>query len=97
MMELEDKSHFLVPDPRQRRIRQRTQGHAIQHHLAPRRLVERTEQVEQRALARAAGSDHGDHLAAMHIEINAIQYMNGAAVASDVSLREASRLDDRHS
>jgi hypothetical protein len=33
----------------------------------------------------------------MDIEINAIQYMNGAAVAANVGLREASRLDDRHS
>ena len=67
------------------------------HHLAPRWLVERAQQVKQRALSRTARSHHGDHLAAMHIEVNAIQYMNGAAVAADVGLREAPRLDDRHS
>ena len=73
MVELKHKSDRSVPERRQLIVAPTVDRLAADHELAARRLVERAEQVQQRALARSARADDRDHLTARDAEIDAVE------------------------
>ena len=62
--ELEDEADLVAADAGQRVVRQAAQGFAVDGDDAGGGAIESAEQVEQRGLSRARGSDDRDHLAA---------------------------------
>jgi hypothetical protein len=63
---------------------------------ARRRPVERAEQMQQRALSRAARADDRDHLAPGDLQIDGVEHDDLAAVATDVRLRQRLGLQHAH-
>ena len=61
-MELEDKPDLLVPESGKFFVPQREDVHPVIRTLSRRRLVQRPDDVQQRALPRPGRSDDGDDL-----------------------------------
>src|SRR5581483_10335607 len=78
-------------------VRLAVDGLAGDEHGAARRLVERAEEMEQRALPRAARADDRHHLAARHLKIHAVQHGDLAAVAPRLLCRQLTRFQRDHS
>src|SRR5579884_2985263 len=58
MVELEDEAHLAVAERRQVVLAAGREIDAVEEELSRRRAVERPEEVEERALAHAGGTDH---------------------------------------
>src|SRR5262249_57401267 len=69
----------------------------VDEDFATRGLVERAEQVEQRALARSAGADHSEHLAAGDLQVDPVEDGDRAAVAAAILLPQFYSLEHHHS
>ena len=71
--ELEDEAQLAAPEERNLVVRQDADAGAIDEYLAARHAIETADQVQQRALTRAAGpSDHAE-LPRRQLEVNAVQ------------------------
>ena len=81
MMELEHESELQVADQRQLRRRERPVRLAIEPHLARARPIQRAEEMEQRALARAARADDGHELPAGHGQLRARKHLDRIPIA----------------
>ena len=66
-------------------------------HAAAGRTIERAEQMEQRALSRAARADDGDHLSPSDLQVDAVEHGDVPPSPPRVRLRQINRLEHRHS
>ena len=66
------------------------------YYVPARRFVQCAKDMEQRALAGAAGADDGDHFAARNREVDPVEHMKLVAVAADVRLVDIVGLEDCH-
>ena len=80
-MELEDEADLAVAERRLLALAQPEDVDAVEQHRAAGRLVERAEDVQQRALADAGLSDDGDRLAGGDLEVEVDQHVDAPAVA----------------
>ena len=76
MIELEDHAEVSVAQDVAAGGRQVVDAIAFEANFAGVGRVERREQVQQRALAAAAGADDGDELALVNRELDALQHGN---------------------
>ncbi len=67
----------------------------VDQHLPARRLLEAGEDLEQRALAAAARPDHGDELAGLRDEIDAVEREHRRLARSGELLPQAANLEPR--
>ena len=74
VVELIDKTQVLVAQITLLRRRQLRQVLAMQVHAARGGRVQRAQQVQERALARARGADDGQRLARAHFQVHALQH-----------------------
>jgi hypothetical protein len=86
---LEDHAHVLAQFAHGRRVvvQQRLAVHrqaAALEHLQP------VDAAQQRALARAALADDGDHFTTLHLQVDALEHLVGA-----IGLAQGGDLDDR--
>ena len=95
VMELEDEADLPVPHRRERGGGLLAVHQPVEPDLARRRRVEGAQQVEQRALARAARPHDGDELPPAHRQVHARQHLDRGAVAAAVQLPESLGLEDR--
>ena len=95
MMELEHEADLPVPDGGEGLRALLAEDEAVQPHGSGGRDVERPQQVEQRALARAARADDGHELPASHREIQARQDLDRRPVAAAIDLPKTLRLENR--
>ena len=96
-MELKHESDGPIPERREGLVGPVRDGFAGDADGSARRRVERAEEVEERALARTAGSDDRHHLSALDSQIDAVENGDGSAVATAVHLRQVNCLQHRHS
>ena len=76
VMELEDEPDLRVPERHQRRRPPSCRGRDPGRRCGPIRAVEAAEQMEERALADAAGADDGDHFAGVDRQIEIAQHVD---------------------
>ena len=70
-VDLGERARLALPA----RVDARSERLAVDEDLAGGRRLEVVDAAQQRALARAAGADHADHAAAMHVERDALQHL----------------------
>ena len=75
--------------------RRSAQRAVVDQHLAARRLLEPGEDLEERALAAAARPDHGDELARLGDEIDAVEREHRRLARSGELLPQAANLEPR--
>jgi hypothetical protein len=93
-MELEHEADLPVAEPRQRLLIEAVIADAVQLHRSVGRLVERAEDLEQRALARPARADDRHELTAGDLEIHAGQHFDRLAVAPQKDAADAGGFKD---
>jgi hypothetical protein len=71
--ELEDEADLVPPDRRQPVVSQAREARAIHDDLAGGRAIERANEVEERGLPGAGGPHDRDHLAALDVQVDAVQ------------------------
>src|SRR5687768_1537299 len=96
VVKLEYEAELPVPDLGEALLALLGEDLPVEPDFARCGLVERAQQVEQRALPRAARADDRHELAAAHGEIDAGQHLDEVAVAAGVHLAEGVRLEHRH-
>ena len=94
-MELEHETDLAVSHQRQGVGIELAEVPAVELDVSGGGHVQGSEQMEQRALARAAGADDGDELASGHREVDARQHLDREAVASLVDLPQTGGFEDR--
>jgi hypothetical protein len=70
---LEDEADRVASQPSHRLLAQPVDAAPLQPHLPGRRAFEPAQQVQQRRLAGAAGSHHGQRLARGHIKLDRVE------------------------
>src|SRR5438445_685685 len=70
---LKDEAHFARPEARQIGARQRSHVLAANLYFAGTGRIESTKDIEQRGLARSRGTHHGQPLATLNSEADAVQ------------------------
>ena len=96
MMKLKDEAHFLVPNDCQLFVRAPFERLAVHHHAPRRWTVQRSENMQQRALPRAARSHHGNHLSARDRELDSVENVQNPPVAPTERLHNSLGNQDRH-
>ena len=91
MVELEDEADLAVAERRQIALVHRRQRLAAEPDLAGGRTVERTEDVQQGALADAGLADDHDLLAGVHVQVELAQHFDAMPIAVAVDLRQTRR------
>ena len=94
MVKLIHESKRPVAQARPRHLVQALDRCALQADLARIERVQTREHMQQCALARATRTHNGQHLAALHAQIEAIEYGDFLA-ALVIALAQAARFDDR--
>src|SRR6267143_5067546 len=96
VMKLEDESNSAVPQLSKLHLVAAVNRLTPNYNIATRRLVQRPEDVHQRALAGAAGADDGDHLPSLNGEIHTVENMESVPIAADVRLVDVVCLEYGH-
>src|SRR5207244_7996243 len=96
MVELKDKTDRPIAQLAELGLTATVHRLTSDYYIAARRFVQCTEDVHQRAFPGAARADHGDHLAAWHREVNAIENMQLVAVTANVRLVNVVSLSNSH-
>src|SRR3954471_19407012 len=96
MVKLENKTDRAVAQLAQLGLVSAVDGLATDDYIAARRFVQCSEHVHQRALARTAGADHRDHLAARHGQVVSVENVELIAVAANVGLMDVVCLEYGH-
>ncbi len=96
-MELEHEPDLPIPNGGEPLLGKIRECLAVEHDAPARGRVERSEEMEERALPGPARADDGQHLAASHLEVDAVEDGQQPAVAAAVLLGQANRLEHHHS
>src|SRR5438105_12651173 len=96
VMKLEDEAHSAIAQLPELGLISTVHRLASDYYITARRFVQCSEHVHQRTLARTAGADDGDHLAARHRQIDAVQDVQLVSVAADVGLVNVMSFEDSH-
>ena len=97
VMELKDETHGAIPERRQRHVVEPTEIRSSDPDVAASGTVQRSEQVQERALARSAGPDDRHHLTPAHLERHAIQHRQQSTITANEDFRQIDRFQNRHS
>ena len=83
LVELEDEAHVAVAEVGELLLRERGGVDAVDTYRTAVGTVEGADNLQQGGLAGAAGADDADDLAAVDVEVNAFQYLQGAEALGD--------------
>src|SRR5215207_9389120 len=96
MMELKDEANLLVSNHCELVVRATVDRLATDHHIPACWLIERTNDVQQRALPCPAFSNDRNHLTTLHGEIHTVENVKRAAVTAAIRLRDVMSLEHVH-
>src|SRR5690606_22216462 len=94
VMKLKHESDLPVPHRGELLRRQVAVGRSIEAYGAVGRLVQRAEEMQKSALARAARAHYRDELAAGYVEIGARQHVDRLAIAAEIDLAQSFRAEN---
>ena len=95
MMKLEHEAHRSVSERSELLFIEAVYWLAADDHIPARRLVQCAEDVQQRALAGSARTDHSDHFAPAESQIDSLQNIDRPSVAADVGLVKVVSFENR--
>src|ERR1700737_1268669 len=96
VMKLEDEPNSAVTQLAEVHLIATVNRLTSNYNIATRRLIQRPEDMHQRALAGAARANDGDHLSPLNGEIHAVENVKGVPIAADIRLVDVVCLEYGH-